>query len=268
MKLASIMRFIVIGLIGLVTVALPKARADESNQKTVVTFSAPVEIPGQVLPAGTYVFKIVDSESDRNIVEVYNKDENHLYGTFLSVPDYRLRPRGKPIVTFEERASGAPEAVKAWIYPGENYGHEFVYPKVRAAQLAKANNQPVASMPDELAANTTPANTTPATTANTTNNASNNNANAMAMKQAPLKAQKPNQEEVDIIEVFPLESRQRASSAGDQSYAPANEQAYNSQPAMPDTLPKTASDLPLIGLMGLLSLAGAGILRYAAAKIR
>ena len=73
---------------------------------------------------------------------VYSKNEKHFYGFFLAIPDYRLKPSSKPIITFEERAAGAPEAVKAWFYPGENYGHDFVYPKVKAMELAKANNQP------------------------------------------------------------------------------------------------------------------------------
>src|SRR3984885_4914905 len=134
---------------------LPQAKADDWDQKTTFTFSGPVEIPGQVLSAGTYVFKLANSSSDRNIVQVFNKDENHLYGTFLAVPDYRMKPSGKSVITFEERAAGAPEAVKAWFYPGDNYGSEFVYPKVKAVELAKANKQPVPSMPTELAANTT-----------------------------------------------------------------------------------------------------------------
>jgi hypothetical protein len=73
---------------------IPRATADESDQKTIFTFSGPVEIPGQVLEAGTYVFKLADSESDRDLVQVYNKDETHLYGTFLAIADQRLRPLG------------------------------------------------------------------------------------------------------------------------------------------------------------------------------
>ncbi len=107
---------------------MPTAMADNWDQKTIFTFSGPVEIPGQVLPAGTYVFKLAGSSSDRNIVQVFNRDQNHLYGTFLAIPDYRLRPADKPIITFDERPAGSPEAVKAWFYPGQNYGHDFVYP--------------------------------------------------------------------------------------------------------------------------------------------
>ena len=55
---------------------LPSAKADEWNKKTVVTFNEPVEVPGvgaQILPAGTYVFKLLDSPSDRHIVQIFNQ---------------------------------------------------------------------------------------------------------------------------------------------------------------------------------------------------
>ena len=211
-----------------------RAIADDWDQRTIFTFSGPVEIPGQVLPAGTYVFKLADSSSDRNIVQVYSKDEKHLYGTFLAIPDARLQPAGKPIITFDETPAGSPEAVRAWFYPGENYGHQFVYPKPKAAELAKANNTPVPSMPAELAGNTTK----PA--------ASVKAPQVVAMSQAPLKAQKPNEEEVEIAEAFVAPS-------------PAQQ--------LPATLPTTGSSVPLIGLIGLLSLATALALRFAAKEL-
>jgi hypothetical protein len=146
-----------------------------------------------------------------------------------------LKPAGKTIITFDERPGGSPEAVRAWFYPGENYGHDFVYPTVRAVALAKANSQPVASMPTELAANTTK----PAKTMQ--------EPHVLAMKQATLKAQQPTEEEIEIAQVFipppPSEVTQVASQ-----------------------LPTTASPLPLVGLIGLLSLVGAGLLRRASAS--
>jgi len=225
---------------GLLAVLSPLAKADEWNQKTMFTFKAPVEVPGRVLPPGTYVFRLMDTLADRDVVQVFNKDETHLYGTFLAISDYRLKPAGKAIITFEERAAGAPEAVRAWFYPGFNYGHEFVYPKVKAVELAKANQRPVASMPNELAANTTK----PAT--------STNEPSVKAMKQAPLKAQKPTQEEVAVAEVFT---------------PPPAAQATVQKPQAPRQLPRTASILPLIGLSGLLSLALAGLLRIAQTRM-
>jgi hypothetical protein len=213
--------------VGLLAVMLPTAKADEANQKTVVTFSEPVEIPGRVLPIGTYVFKLVDSEENRDIVQVYNKDENHLYGTFLTIPDYHLQPAGKTIISFDERPAGEPEALKAWFYPGDNYGHEFVYPKSRAVTLASTRKQPVPSMPTELATNTT------------TPTQSVTEPHIVAMKQAPLKAQMPTGEEMEVTEVFAV---------------------VQVQAATPTSLPETGSSVPLIGLLGLFSLALAACL--------
>jgi hypothetical protein len=218
---------------GLLGAMMPAVRADAWDQKTVFTFSAPVEVPGQVLAAGTYVFKLADSSADRNIVQVFNKDENHLYGTFLAIPDYRIRPADKTIITFEERPAGSPEAVKAWFYPGENFGHDFVYPKQKAAALAKANNTPVPSMPAELTPNTT----MPAATVQ--------EPHVVALKTTPIKAQTPAEKEVEIAEVF-------LSSAPDA--------------ALPAELPATASHLPLIGLVGLLSIGAAVGLRLVTTK--
>ncbi len=232
----TIMAFACVGLCGMMP---PQAKAGASNQKTIFKFSGPVEIPGRVLNAGTYVFKLADSQADRNVVEVFNKKQNHLYGIFLTIPDYHLKPRGKPIITFQERAAGAPQAVRAWFYPGDNYGHEFVYPKAKAAALAKVNNTPVASMPDELAPNTTHPTT------------SMTEPHVMALKQAPLKAQQPTGEEVEMGEVFLL--------------APQPEPVETAA-ALPPALPKTGSSLPLFGLLGLLSLGAAGLLRLVSAR--
>jgi hypothetical protein len=134
------------------------AAADERDKKTIVTFSAPVEIPGKALPAGTYVFKVLDSASNRNILQIFDKDEKQLYATVLAIPDYRLKPSDKPVIQFEERPSGTPEAVKAFFYPGDDYGLQFVYPHDKAVQIAKRTKQNVLSMGNDMAKNiTTPA---------------------------------------------------------------------------------------------------------------
>ena len=97
----------------------PGLRADDWNRKTVFTFSGPVEIPGvhvkgwAVLPAGTYVFKILDSQSDRHIVQIFNKEETTLYATILAIPNYRLKATNKTVMTFSERPAGEPEALRA-----------------------------------------------------------------------------------------------------------------------------------------------------------
>jgi hypothetical protein len=107
------------------------AKADEWNKKTEFQFSAPVQIPGKTLSAGKYVFELADSESDRNLVQVFSEDADgngHLITTLQAVPDYTTKTPDKPTLHFEERSSGTPEAIRSWFYPGENTGWEFVYP--------------------------------------------------------------------------------------------------------------------------------------------
>src|SRR5512133_726310 len=122
---------------------VPSASADDWNRTTVITFSGPVEVPGvgaQTLPAGTYVFKIFDSQSDRHIVQIFNKDETHVFTTILAIPNYRLKTTDKTLISFRERPAGQPEALKAWFYPGRQWGEEFVYPRTKAVELAKTTN--------------------------------------------------------------------------------------------------------------------------------
>jgi len=140
--------------VALTAVLTPGARADEWNKKTILTFSGPVQIPGATLPAGTYVFKLADLQSNRHVVQVFDKDEKKIYGTILAIPDQKLDPSDKPLVMFAERPAGSPQAVKAWFYPGETIGNEFVYPKDQAMKIAKDTHQSVLSM-DETSATTT-----------------------------------------------------------------------------------------------------------------
>jgi hypothetical protein len=122
--------------------------ADEHNQATQMTFSGPVEIPGQVLAAGTYWFALMDNVSDRDIVQIWNQDRSQLIATVFTVADYRFQSADQTIVTFEERPGDQPEAIQAWFYPGENSGHAFIYPKNRATSLEQ---QPVPSTPNGAA---------------------------------------------------------------------------------------------------------------------
>ena len=213
---------------------LPSLRADEWNKKTVVTFNEPVEIPGQVLPAGTYVFKLADTTADRYVVQIFNERQDHIYATLLAVPDYRMEPRGKTVIHFEERASNAPEAVKAWFYPGDNYGYDFVYPNSRATELAKSTNQNVLSMPSEMVANTK----APAK--------SMHEQSVVAMKQTPVTAVKPSGEQVAMAQAVQTKPAPAAST----------QVAANRQPKMPST----ASPIPLLGLIGLMLVSAGGAL--------
>ena len=222
-------------LVGLAAMTItPAVKADEWNQKTIMTFSGPVAIPGQVLPTGTYVFKLLNSSSNRHIVQVFNKDENHVYGTFLAIPDYRMDPPGKTIVKFHEAAAGEPQAIRTWFFPGRSYGHQFVYPKNKAVELARANDTPVPAMPTELAADTVKPDT------------SVNAPEVAEIAAAPVMAEKPTGEEVSLEVAFPVSAPS----------LPAEESA--------EELPRTGSSLPLIGLLGLMSLGAAAGVRVAA----
>ncbi len=222
-------------------VLAPSAKADDWNRKTVITFSGPVEIPGVhltgwgVLPAGTYVFKILDSLSDRHIVQIFSKDELTVYATILAIPNYRLKATDKTVITFRERPAGEPEALRAWFYPGRNWGEEFVYPKAKAIELAKATNTPVlfttAEIPVEVAVPIK----------------SVDEPVVVQLKRAPIMAIKPTGEETQLAEVV-------------------TPPPTVTQPAA-EELPSTASTLPLIGLFGLLALGCALALRKVEGRV-
>jgi hypothetical protein len=113
------------------------AHADELDQTTILTFSQPVQIPGRVLPAGTYVLKLASNASDRNLVEIFNSDQTHLYGMFQTMPTERRDPTDHTSITFAEEGGGNPEALLKWFYPGRLTGHEFVYSSQQEKELAQ-----------------------------------------------------------------------------------------------------------------------------------
>ena len=133
------------------------ARADQWDKKTIMTISEPVQVPNRVLDPGTYVFKLLDSPADRHVVQIFDKDGLHLVTTILAIPNYRLRPTGKTEFAFWETPAGQPRAMRAWFYPGDNFGQEFAYPKAMSSQIAESNGNvsvPVEAAP--VASTTTP----------------------------------------------------------------------------------------------------------------
>jgi hypothetical protein len=133
--------------------------ADEFNKETILEFSGPVEVPGKVLTAGKYVFKIADSESDRDIVQIFSEDANgdqKLVTTTLAIPDYLEKTPEKTIIKFEERPSGSPEAIHSWFYPGDNTGWQFVYSKNERSQMS-SNTTAAAAAPAPASPAATPA---------------------------------------------------------------------------------------------------------------
>jgi hypothetical protein len=178
----------------------PAAHADEWTKLTYFTFSAPVEMPGIVLPAGTYKFELADPDSSRRVVRVSDKEGAKVHGTFLSISNQMMDPADKPLVMFKEAPAGAPEAVKAWFYPGESTGYEFVYPHDQALKIAKSIHSPVLTAKGEVTGTTlasdtaridendrvaSPTSTTASTSTSTTTAAESTTAAAAAAQQTP-----------------------------------------------------------------------------------
>lgn len=114
-----------LSIVTLLAVLVPKARADGMTEREQVTFSQPVEIPGQVLPAGNYVFEMLDPIS--HLTRILGADERHVYATLFTIPEERMQPAEKATVILEESLKGAPERIESWFYPGDSIGSSFIY---------------------------------------------------------------------------------------------------------------------------------------------
>ena len=114
------------------------ARADEQEETTVLTFSAPVEIPGRVLPAGSYIFERVDDNDFRNVVQIFNADHTVLYAMLQTRPADRMNPTTNPSITLAEQGSGYPDVLVRWFSGDSLTGHQFVYSKSEGQESAQA----------------------------------------------------------------------------------------------------------------------------------
>src|ERR1051326_4877749 len=151
--------FAVTAFAGCLTVALaPTMYADQWNKKTIMTVNETIEMPSCCTPdhivtlqPGTYVMVLVDSLSDRHIVRVFDKTETHVITTILAIPNYRLQVTDKTVFQYWEVPAGQPRAMRAWFYPGDNFGQEFAYHKRTAAQIAAYAKAPVPAIEVETA---------------------------------------------------------------------------------------------------------------------
>jgi hypothetical protein len=117
------------------------AHADEANEQTKITFSQPIQIPGQALPAGTYIFQRANPNSDLNLVQIFNADRSVLYATLQTVSAERMEPTGDTTITLANLETGQPAVLVKWFYPGRTTGHEFVYPKEQEQEIAQAKQE-------------------------------------------------------------------------------------------------------------------------------
>ncbi len=223
----------------LATLSVMPAVADTWNKKTIITITEAVQVPGAILEPGKYVMKLLDSPSDRHIVQIFNEREDHVYTTILAIPNYRLQPTGKTEFQWWETPAGQPKAMRAWFYPGDNFGQEFAYPKSTAIQIAKMTNQvvPMVSQSEDVAKATV-----------TTVDKSGAEA---VYTPAPVPAAAP---EPQVV----AQNR-----APEPTPAPAPEVTR----ARTEELPKTASPFPLVGLAGMLALGGSIVVRNLAKRV-
>jgi len=202
------------------------AQADEWNKKTIITIDQPMQVYDTYLEPGQYVFKLLDSQSDRHIVQIFNAEQTHLITTILAIPDYRVQVTGKSRFTMWETPAGYVGALREWYYPGDNSGQEFRYPKqLRAIEVAQTF-APAPPPPPAPQAEPAP---------------------------APQEQAQVEERQTIIAQNTPPPPPP----------AVAEQPAPVPDTSTPAVLPQTASAYPLIGFIGVLLLGVGGVLRQA-----
>jgi len=209
------------------TLVAPLVMADEFEKKTVVHVIEPVQLPTMILEPGQYVFRLMDNP-DRHIVLIYDAEGTHLVTKVLAVPNLRLRPTSKTVFQFWETPAGQPKALRAWFYPGDNFGQEFVYPKTKSIEIAQIVHAPVLAVVVEK---------------------------EVEIEKAPIVRVDEKGTEMPVA----VEKEEVVVARNDPPPAPVVTAAAEPQ-AAPAELPHTASPYPLMALFGLLSLAAFGLM--------
>ena len=200
-------------------------KADTYDKRTVFTFNRPISVPGVTLPAGKYMFRLVDTETSRKVVQVLDEHGKKPYAMLHTIPDIRRDESGTPEVRFMETAKGQPTAVKTWWYPNERIGYEFIYPKDQARRLAQAVVEPV-----------------------------------LTTRQETTKVEETRTAELERL--TPTEEKPVVAEAAPEPIVPTGVVQEGVVAEARTELPTTATHLPLVGLIGFLALAGAGALRF------
>lgn len=224
-------------------IAAININADAWNKKTIITINEPMQIPGATLTPGKYVFKLMDSSSNRHIVQVFNEDETKVINTILAIPNQRLQPTGKSEFGFWEMPAGTTPALRSWFYPGDNFGQEFAYPKQEAVQLSATVKQEVPSFTEEQYAEYTKVTPAPE--------------QATAEVKTPEPQPQPVQEPAPVAAVEtpkPVETPAVVEPPpAPRTAEPVETRRTETRTSVDDSLPATASPLPAVGLLGALS---------------
>ena len=256
-------------LVAVLAVLSSRVAAQETNvqEVTYLTFSNTVEMPGVTLPAGTYMFRLADTPS-RNVVQVLDREGKDIKGQWLFVQSERPQVSGDTVIMFKENRAGATPAIQYWYFPGEKIGKEFIYPKDQAEKIAARTGQQVRTETGYVA---------PQEAGNRVDGAGlppENDADK-ALRDAPAPAQ-PTASAGSLTgnrgvaterrEAPDTSSQVAVDTSSSSSQAVGTSGQAETQTARATTLPKTASPLPIGGLIGLLSLAGALRARAAARR--
>jgi hypothetical protein len=263
------------------TAGVAMAQGVVPDRSTIVTISAPVSVPGVVLPAGEYLFRLADSNTSRNIVQIYDKDRTKIFATLIAIPAERNEPRGDAVVTFNETPANQPPALRFWYFAGEKAGNEFAYPKHQAIEIARASRESVMAMdtastnvedmqkaelhrieadsPEVTQQAEAPAAAPPATEQPATPTEPQAAAPVQAEPQAAAPAPAVTPEPAAPAAPAATEPQATGTSGRDVMPAPAGTSG-TAAPAAADRdreLPKTAGELPLVTMLGVLALGAA-----------
>jgi hypothetical protein len=212
------------------------AKADTWDKKTTITVDQPIQVTNTYLEPGTYVLKLVNSSNDRHIVQIFNRDQNHLIDTVMAIPNYRLQPTGRSQFSFWETPPGTARAMRAWFYPGDNYGQEFRYP-TELRQIAAVTQTTTTAQAAPLPA-------------------------PPPVKEPEPEPQAPVAQAPPAPEPEPQQLAQNSPPPAPPQAAPAPAPEPSEPAKEPEELPKTASPYPLIGLTGLLSAGLFALVRF------
>jgi hypothetical protein len=233
-------------LLALVFLAPSLVQGDEWNRATRFTINHPFQVPNLKLDANTpYVIRLLDSPSTRSVVQIYNEDQTKMLTEFLAISAERTEPTDNTYFSFMETNPGFPMPIKQWFYPGRLIGLEFVYPKEQAAEIALHMRGTAVT---ETAAIVT-----------------------KQEESTPI-AEKPTSSEQAVVSEEPNVAQNEPQPEVQPEQQTEVQIAQNTTVTPPEVqetreLPRTAGELPLIALIGVLCL-GAGFgLKVLGAKI-
>ena len=246
--------------------------AQPLDKRTLFTFSAPVTLPGVTLPAGQYLFRLADPNSSSKVVQVLNAEGTKPYGLFFTIAAERPEPAASPEVRFMETASGTPAAIRTWWYPGERRGYEFIFPKEQARRLAMGASQPVLTT-DAQTTTTEQTNTAELSRVGSSGQETDVSASAAPIAATPGGTTQEGTIAASSLSIatpsIPAAGSAPIATSTASAQTPAGTASTQTTALPADSaraarteLPRTASQLPLVAIVGTITLLSAASLQY------